>query len=293
MVGVAPLAVIAAVFALGLLIVAAGGLGRLPNLKPGESSSGTLNDELAYPALRLGLALAGFATVFAFTGWLIASVYAAIGGFILPTLVLAKRRRREEIARIEAIAAWIESVRDTMAASAGMQQALQISARVAPAPVRDEVRALASRLQHQSVNEALRRFAADMKHPLSDMVVASLILATSRHAGSLQGVLATTAQSARDTASMWRQVESSRARMFSQARLAGWVTATMMTFMVLFRRETLGPYDTFIGQIVLTVILGLFVGANYAIYQIAKPPPPKRVFSDIERWSEIEGRVLQ
>ncbi len=286
-----PLILVSLLFALGLLIIAAGAAGRLPNLAEMSAVSG--GQEVNYPAASLALGLVGFVAMFLFTGWIVAAVYGAVGGLLLPTLVTAKRRRREEIARIEAIASWIESVRDTMAASAGMQQALQVSARVAPAPIRDEVRAMASRLQHQSTNEVLRRFAGDLKHPLSDMVVASLILASTRHAGSLRTVLASTAKSARETAAMWREVEASRARIFSQARMAGWITAMMMAFMVATRRDLLSIYDTVAGQIVLAVILGVFVAANYAMYRIAKPPPSRRVFDDIERWSDIEGRVLQ
>ncbi len=286
-----PLIVVGLLFALGVLVVAAGAAGRLPDLS--ELSSGGGQQEFGYPAASLALGLVGFIAMFLFTGWIVVGVYGAIGGLLLPTLVMAKRRRREEIARIEAIASWIESVRDTMAASAGMQQALQVSARVAPAPIRDEVRAMASRLQHQSTNEVLRRFAGDLKHPLSDMVVASLILASTRHAGSLRTVLAGTAKTARETAAMWREVEASRARIFAQARMAGWVTALMMGFMVAANRELLAVYDTFTGQVVLTVILGIFVAANYAMYRIAKPPAARRVFDDIERWSDIEGRVLQ
>lgn len=291
------LAALVVVAALGAVVMVAGWRGALPEIGSGHTAAADVTGEeqhaIENPLLRLALALGGFILALLITGWIAAAVYAAVGGFLLPTFILAKRRRRAAIARVEAIATWTESLRDTMAASAGMQQALHTSARVAPAPIRTEVRDLVVRLQHQSVTESLRRFAADVKHPLADMVVASLILATTRHAGSLQNVLGVTAKAARDTAAMWRQVESGRTRMYAQARMAGWITAAMMAFLLLTRRELLAPYDTVVGQMVLFVVLGVFVGGNYWIYRLAKPVDPRRVFANVERWSDLEGRVLQ
>ncbi len=297
MVGPFGLAVMLALAALGAVVTVAGWRGALPELGSADPAPTDVTGEpqhtIENPLIRLALALGGFVLALLVTGWIAAAVYAAVGAFLLPTFVLAKRRRRAAVARIEAIATWTESLRDTMAASAGLQQALQTSARVAPAPIRTEVRDLVVRLQHQSVSESLRRFAADVKHPLADMVVASLILATTRHAGSLQNVLGVTAKAARDTAAMWRQVEAGRTRMYSQARMAGWVTAGMMAFLVFTRRELLSPYDSVVGQIVLFVVLGVFVGGNFWIYRLAKPVDPRRVFANVERWSDLEGRVLQ
>ena len=265
----------------GLLLIVAGALGLLPRMTERSGSGG-----LDHLPLRFALAVGGFAVSLAVTGWPVAAVYCALGGFSLPTLAAAKRRRREAVERVEAIAVWAESLRDTMAASAGIQEALRASARVAPAPIRTEVRNLALRLQHQSVPQALRRFAADVNHPLSDMVVASLILATGRHAGSLQGVLAITARGARDSAAMWRHVESRRSRTYSQARLAGWISFAMIMFLVLARRSFLEPFDSFGGQIALFFIGGIFFASGMSLYLLSRPTEPRRLFKGIETWSD-------
>lgn len=178
-----------------------------------------------------------------------------------------------------------------MAASAGMQEAIRVSAKVAPAPIRQEVNDLSLRLQHESVTAALRRFAADMAHPVSDIVVASLVLAAERQAGGLHGVLTSVAKSARDSASMWRRIEGGRSRTYAQNRMVGWTTALFITFMVLVRREFLEPFDSFGGQIALAVIGGIFFGAGMATYRLGKPVVPVRVFSQIER--EISSRPIE
>lgn len=269
----------------GLLLIGAAFLGLLPEPKR-RTDSGS-EREVETIATRLVFALIGVVTVFMATGWPVGMLYAGLGGFFFPTFASAKRQRRAAIDRIEAIATWTESLRDTMAASAGLQEALRTSARVAPEPIRAEVRDLALRLQHQSTSSALRQFAADMKHPLSDLVVASLVLSASRHGGSLQSVLLMTARAARDSAAMMRQVEAGRARIYSQARMAGWVTFLMASFLILTQEAFIRPYSTFAGQLALLVIGGAFFGSGVAVYKMSRPVEPRRVFADIESWNDL------
>jgi tight adherence protein B len=263
---------------LGLVLVVAGSRGVLPHFS-GDREHGR-------HTLRFALAGAGFVVVLGLTGWIVAAVYFGLGGWFLPTLAESKKKRREAVERVEAIATWVETLRDTMAASAGIQEALRTSAKVAPAPIHNEVTDLALRLQHESVVSALRRFAADMRHPLADTVVASLILASSRHGGSLQGVLAMAAKSARDSASMWRHVEGRRAKLYAQSRMAGWVSFGIITFFVLARRDFLSPFDSFFGQFVLLLVCGAFFASGVALYRLGRPIEPRRMFQGIERWSD-------
>lgn len=275
-------ALVAMLFVAGVLVIVAGYQGRLPDPKKLRiSAKSTSVDQMA---VRVGIGIGLGCLVYIVTAWPIAALYAIGAGVLAPTLLLAKRERRKAIERVEAIAIWVETLRDTMAASAGLQEALRLSASIAPEPIRDEVRDLTVRLQHESLTSALRRFAGDMKHPLSDMIVASLILASSRHAGSLRGTLDSTAMAARDTAAMWREVESSRANTFQQARMAGWISFALMVFMTLTRRDFLTPFDTFGGQIVLGIIFGLFAAGAILLYRMAKPADRYRVFEGIENW---------
>jgi tight adherence protein B len=270
----------------GAIVVAVGWSGHAPEFHGVDLSRSGLD----HAGLRSALGVGGFGVVFFVTGWPVAAAYSGCAGFLFPTLAVAKRRRREAVERIDAIAVWAESLRDMTAASAGIQEALRMSARVAPQPIRAEVRSLALRLQHQSVRQSLRHFAADMKHPLADMIVVSLILATSTHAGSLQGVLAMTAKGARDSASMWRQIESSRTRTYSQSRMAGWISALMVVFLVVTRRSFLEPFDSVGGQVAMAVIGAAFFLSGVALYRLGRPVDPRRLFSGVERAAEPAGK---
>ncbi|MEP1122629.1 MAG: hypothetical protein ABJH68_01900 [Ilumatobacter sp.] len=266
----------------GLVVAVAGWRGKALRISSRDHDRMSADQTL----LRFALGASTCVVVLVVTRWPVAAAYGAASGFLFPTLASASRRRREAIERVEAIAVWTESLRDTMAASAGIQEALKLSARVAPAPIRTEVRDLSLRLQHQSVARSLRRFAADMHHPLSDMVVASLILATSQHAGSLQGVLATTAKGARDSSLMWRQIETSRTRTYSQSRLAGWISFLVILFLIIAQRDFLTPFDSAGGQVAMFFICGVFFLSGVMLYRLGRPGEPRRVFAGIERWSD-------
>ena len=53
-----------------------------------------------------------------------------------------------------------------MSAAAGLHEAIGVTARVAPLPIRDEVQELAARLRHEPLPTAMRRFAAAPGQPV-------------------------------------------------------------------------------------------------------------------------------
>jgi len=65
-------------------------------------------------------------------------------------------------------------LRDTMAAAAGLQEAVIAAARVAPPPIRTEARALAARIERQPFSDALAVFAAEVNDPVADLLVVAL-----------------------------------------------------------------------------------------------------------------------
>ena len=111
--------------------------------------------------------------VAALTGWPVAAVLAGLGAWALPSVLGGAKERAREVARTEAIAGWAEMLRDTLSAAAGLEQAIVATASVAPLPIRDEVVALAGRLEAERLVPALRRFADDLADPTGDLVVAA------------------------------------------------------------------------------------------------------------------------
>jgi hypothetical protein len=130
-----PMVVLAAVLAsFGFLLIVAGWFGLIP------AFAATGPEGLSEVGTRLLLAAAGALGIYMFTGWPVATAYGAVAGWFLLTLKNAKRERHAAIDRVDAIATWVENLRDNISGSAGLQQALRMSADHAPEPIRTEVR---------------------------------------------------------------------------------------------------------------------------------------------------------
>lgn len=266
----------AIVAAIGIVLLAVGWFGLVPT-----GSTRDQVEKLSDTGIRIVSTVIMGTVFFLITGWIVVTIYAAVAGWFGLTLKNAKRERAAAIDRVDAIATWVENIRDNISGSAGLQQALRMSEEHAPPAIRPAVRDLVLRMQHEPVTLALRRFAADVAHPSSDMVVACLLLANSRSAGGLADVLARTAQAARDSASMMRQVDAGRAAVQAQAKLVGLVTGGVSLLMVVARRDFVAPYDSFGGQVALFVVCGVYAISATILYRSSRPVPQLRVFAGV------------
>jgi tight adherence protein B len=227
---------------------------------------------------QVAIALAAALVVGFGTGWPAAAILAAGAGAAAPALVGGRARRDAAVARIEAIATWTEQLRDVMAAAEGIQGAIIATGAVAPAPIATEVRSLVDRLtiQDQRLRPSLHAFAADLAHPLGDMVVASLLLAA-EHQGSPTQMLAEIAASARRTAAMRSEIEASRSQTYVTTRLIVVLTIAMATWLVVGQRQYMAPYGTPFGQLMLLVIGAVFTTSGLRLHQMARPTEPARL----------------
>ncbi len=229
--------------------------------------------------LRVALAVVATVVVWVVTGWPAGGLIAGLAAAAGPSLVGAKGRRQAAVARIEAIAGWAEQLRDVMAAADGIQSAILTTAPLAPEPIRRDVVRLADRLlQQERLSVALRRFADDVSHPLTDMIVTSLLIASERQ-GRLADLLGEVAASARATATMRLRVEAARARTYVTTRLIIGVTIAIATWLVLVRREYLAPFDTLGGQAMLVVIGAVFAVSGVLMQRMARPDEPARLLA--------------
>ncbi|HUP86818.1 MAG TPA: type II secretion system F family protein [Acidimicrobiales bacterium] len=265
-----------AVVGLGLLLVALGVRGTPPREpRPTRATPAWVGDRIL---LRVTLGAVGLVVVWLVTAWPAGAAIAAVGGVLAPSLVGARARRNQAVAKIEAIAAWAEQLRDVMAAAAGIQEAIVATGPLAPAAIGPEVRRLVERIstRRERLRPALERFADELAHPLGDMVVTSLLLASERQ-GRLGELLSEVARSARQTATMRLRVEAARARTYVTTRLIVGTTVVISVWLVVFRREYLAPFDTAAGQVMLVVIGAVFVGAGSLMRRMADPNEPARL----------------
>jgi tight adherence protein B len=225
----------------------------------------------------------------ALTGWPVAAVLAGAAVFALPSLLRGGRDRARRVARTEAIAGWAEMLRDTLAAAAGLEQAIVATADVSPAPIRSEVSDLAASLERERLVPALRRFAADLDDPTGDLVVAALILAAGHEARRLSDLLGSLATAAREQAAMELRVEAGRARIRTSTRVVVGSTLAFSAGLILLNRSYLSPFDTTLGQAVLAVIGLLFTGAFWWLARMGRPASPERFLAVQDSGIPITG----
>jgi Flp pilus assembly protein TadB len=235
---------------------------------------------------RAGFVVGSFAIAALITGWPAAGVLAAATALVAPMLLGVRRRRDEAMARSEAIASWAEMLRDTIRSHAGLQEALGITAQVAPAAIRTEVQALSVRAERGSLTDALRQFAVDVDDPVADLVVASLVIAAERQAQRLSDLLSQIAVSAREQTAMRLRVETGRARTYASSKALVAITFGLAVVLMVFSPTFMEPYDTATGQLVLIGIGALFAGALWGLVQLGRPASSPRLLSGIEGAAE-------
>lgn len=216
------------------------------------------------------------------TRWPVAGVLGALALATLPAN-LRKVSPGEASKKTEAVATWTESIRDSLAASAGLAQAIVVTAPSAPAPIRLAVSALAKRLTNGvPLEDGLRSFAHEVEDASAEFLVCALLLAATSQAQRLVEVLSALAESIREDVSMHLRVDASRASARSSVRTVVVFTVAFAFIMMVIAHSYLSPFGTPAGQLVLA-----FVGLFYAVglmlmVRLVRPTPEARLL-DSER----------
>jgi hypothetical protein len=207
----------------------------------------------------------------AVTGWVVGGLLAVMAVYGLPRMLGPDREQARQVARTQGIAVWAEQLRDTLAAAAGLEQAIVATAPAAPAAIRGEIILLAARVERRErLGPALRALAGDLADPLADLVIGALILASEHQARQLSGLLGQLAATARAQVDMLGRIEVGRARMRTTMRV---VVVTSLVFaggLVIFNRAFLAPYSTAFGQLVLLAVGLIFAGGFVWLKRLSK-----------------------
>jgi hypothetical protein len=225
----------------------------------------------------LGGLLAGLG-VYAASGWLLA---AAVVGVLIAWAVVRWQAREhgEELgaAKVEALASWVENVRDVLQAAGQPIGAIGATVGTCPTVLRPHVRALFARLSAgQPAEVVFRRFADDLDDPLADLVAVGLMIAVTRGAQTDQ-VLSALAEQARHQADRRRIVEAERAPARREVQLVSLVMCALLAGMFVFARSSyLDAYDTLSGQVFLGTVLAAYALLLVRVGRLSRFPRPSR-----------------
>jgi len=228
---------------------------------------------------RVLIAVGTGLVVLAVTRWPVAGIVAVAAVLFLPRITSA-RAARHRVAVLEGLEQWTRRLSDMLTASRGLEDALEASARTAPAAIEPAVARLARRLAGRTGTEqALRAFAAEINDPAGDRIAAALIIATGRRGGGVRDVLNSLAvMLARDVAAR-REIEADRAQHRTTVK---WLTAFVggFTIFAVLNRTYSAPYGTAAGELVLALVAGLYAGGLLWLHHLGSVPVPGRFLAD-------------
>ncbi len=234
----------------------------------------------ARPSRRGRLLLAGAAVALAtlvVTRWVVLALTLGLLVALWDRFVGGAAEERRAIARLDALASWTESLRDTIAGAVGLEQAIPATAATASPEIRPALNLLVDRLRiREPLPDALRRLADDLDDASADLIIAALVLNARLRGPGLREVLTALATSAREELDMRRRIEAERRSTRRSVRIVVAITVGVAGTLTLLNQAYVAPYGSLVGQIVLAVVIALF-GAGVAwLRRLARVETPER-----------------
>lgn len=263
-----------AVIGAGVLLLVYGLADHEPSVaQPGRSLRDRIQGNVRRALFGVG---AGFA-ILVLTGWPVLALAVGLLVWFAPSLFGGLASEKRSMARLEGLAAWTESLRDTIAGAVGLEQAIPATTYAASPAIQPALIRLSDRLRVRTpLPTALQGFADDIDDPSADLIVATLILNARLRGPGLREVLTSLANSARADLDMRRRIGASRSSTRRSVQIVMAVTVVFVLGLAIFNRSYVEPYSSPIGQVVLLVVIGLFAAGFWWMRRLSEYEIPER-----------------
>ncbi|HET6651727.1 MAG TPA: type II secretion system F family protein [Nocardioides sp.] len=226
---------------------------------------------------RLPIAIGVGLLVLLVTRWIVAAVATGLLILFWDALFGGAGAEKRGIAKIEALAAWTESLRDTVAGAVGLEQAIPATAYAASPIIAGELSTMADRLRVRvPLPVALQRFAEDMDDASADLIIAALILNSRLRGPGLREVLTSLSESARAELDMRQRVSAGRRSTRRSVQIVVGVTLTFVFGLRIFNPGYVEPYGSPVGQVVLLIVIGVFAAGVMWLRRLSRFETPER-----------------
>jgi Flp pilus assembly protein TadB len=226
---------------------------------------------------RLVIGIVAGAIALLLTRWVVAGIAVGVLGAFWDRIGGGDAAERVGIARLDAMASWTESLRDTIAGAVGLEQAIPATAVNAGAAIRPSLNLLVDRLRiREPLPDALTAFAQDIDDPSADVICAALVLNARLRGPGLRDVLTALAVSAREELELRRRIEASRRSIRRSVRIVLIIVLGVMSAMAVFNHHYVKPYGSAQGQLVLAVVIMLIGAGLLWLRRLAAPRRTER-----------------
>jgi Flp pilus assembly protein TadB len=253
----------------GVLLLIASLIGWAPR----ETAGPTLTDRLAPADIGRRLLLGGGLALVALlaSGWLVV----AIG--VATKLFGGATHGRAEVLRLEALASWTESLRDTIAGAVGLEQAIPASYNAAAPILKPPLALLIDRLHtREPLPDALLKFGDDLNDPGADLILAALILNARLRGPGLRDVLTALSQAAREEMDMRNRIEASRASTRRSVQIITVLTLVVVFGLRFLNPDYVEPYNSVGGQVTLAVVCAIFAAGFLWLRRLSRYDTARR-----------------
>lgn len=211
--------------------------------------------------------------VLVLTRWPVAAVGLGLLVGLWSKLFGSKRIEDRQIAYLEALVGFTESLRDTVYSGDTLEQALPAATRNASPILRPALVRLVGQMRARvPLEDALLALAAELDDPSADRVIRALMLNVRRRGDQLADVLTGLATTGREEVEMRRQVAAGRTETRRGVQLIIVVTGGIAVFFAVFGHGYAAAYTTPTGQVALAAVAGIF-GLGFAWLRKLSTPP--------------------
>lgn len=268
---------------IALLIVAIRGLPAKPEHEK-EQAADRVSEMARFVSRRGSIAAIAGLFVLLLTRWPIAGIATGVLVFFWDRLFGGAGAERAAMKRVEALAAWTESLRDTIAGAVGLEQAIPASARASAPALRPHLDAMVDRLRSRTpLPDALQHLADELDDASADIIIAALILNARLRGPGLREVLGALAKSAREEVDMRSRVMAQRASTRRSVQIVITVSVVFVLGLSVFNRDFVEPYGSPMGQLVLACVCGLFALGFWWLRKLSTIETPERFLAGAPR----------
>ena len=251
------------------------GVDLLPT--PAAGASASLREHLKGLSGRLIISLGTGVGLLIVTRWIVLAGAGIALVLVWPLLFGGAKEEKHAAAKIEALATWAESLRDTIAGAVGLEQAIPATAYAAAPVIREDLALLSDRMRVRvPLPLALRQFADGLNDPTADLIVSALIMNARLRGPGLRQLLGALADTARSELDMRQRVSASRAGTRRSAQIVVIFSIAIMLGLAIFNRSFVAPYSSVQGQLVLVVVVALFAMGMLWMRRLAGVRLPRR-----------------
>ena len=247
----------------------------LTRLGPGRPGRKTLAEQqtLAFGAVA-------FVLVLLVTRNFVLAVIAGAGVVLWPLVAGGGKAERAELAKLEALAQWTESLRDLAQKGAGLESVIPKTSATASDVLATPLRHLSSRLAVRvPLPQALSLFADEVDHASADLVVGALALAARQRKGQLSRVLSALSASLREELEQRTKVMRERNVIRREALQVAGLSAVLVLAARFFAPPSLASSSSTAAQLLPVALAAGFFWVFSRVRKLAEPEKEPRFLS--------------